>query len=101
MEGDELLTYYYHDARTLYELFLRGLRESSEFYSSLIRRYHSFKEATLRLTWDLFSLTDNGPCLGSRKPNQPYEWQSYQEVSVHAFPDCLVFVHMWRKDEGQ
>lgn len=24
--------------------------------------------------------TDNGPCLGSRKPNQPYEWQSYQQV---------------------
>ena len=25
-------------------------------------------------------LTDDGPCLGSRKPNQPYEWQSYSEV---------------------
>lgn len=29
----------------------------------------------------LFSVVDNGPCLGSRKPNQPYEWLSYQEVS--------------------
>lgn len=28
----------------------------------------------------MFSFADNGPCLGSRKPNQPYEWQSYKEV---------------------
>lgn len=25
---------------------------------------------------------DNGPCLGSRKPKQPYEWMSYKEVRV-------------------
>uniref|UniRef100_H2V767 Long-chain-fatty-acid--CoA ligase n=1 Tax=Takifugu rubripes TaxID=31033 RepID=H2V767_TAKRU len=55
MEGDQPITCYYHDACTLYELFLRGLRESN-----------------------------NGPCLGSRKPNQPYEWQSYQEVADRA-----------------
>lgn len=23
----------------------------------------------------------DGPCLGSRKPKQPYEWLSYREVS--------------------
>ncbi|TWW58678.1 Long-chain-fatty-acid--CoA ligase 1 [Takifugu flavidus] len=55
MEGDQPITCYYHDACTLYELFLRGLRESN-----------------------------NGPCLGSRKPNQPYEWQSYREVADRA-----------------
>lgn len=28
------------------------------------------------------SSADNGPCLGSRKPKQPYEWLSYREVRV-------------------
>uniref|UniRef100_A0A669B3H3 Arachidonate--CoA ligase n=1 Tax=Oreochromis niloticus TaxID=8128 RepID=A0A669B3H3_ORENI len=50
-EDGSYLTHYYDDARTLYEVFLRGLRVSN-----------------------------NGPCLGSRKPNQPYEWQTYKEV---------------------
>uniref|UniRef100_A0A8C4GJ23 Long-chain-fatty-acid--CoA ligase n=1 Tax=Dicentrarchus labrax TaxID=13489 RepID=A0A8C4GJ23_DICLA len=50
-DSDEPLTHYYSDARTMYEVFQRGLRVSN-----------------------------NGPCLGSRKPNQPYEWQSYKEV---------------------
>lgn len=26
---------------------------------------------------------DNGPCLGSRKPDQPYEWLSYKQVSLY------------------
>ncbi|PWA29379.1 hypothetical protein CCH79_00013987 [Gambusia affinis] len=47
----EYMTHYYSDAQTMYDVFLRGLRVSN-----------------------------NGPCLGSRKPNQPYEWLSYQEV---------------------
>ncbi|KAM4750624.1 long-chain-fatty-acid--CoA ligase 1a isoform 2-T3 [Anableps anableps] len=47
----EYMTHYYSDAQTIYEVFQRGLRVSN-----------------------------NGPCLGSRKPNQPYEWLSYQEV---------------------
>uniref|UniRef100_A0A671WCN2 Arachidonate--CoA ligase n=1 Tax=Sparus aurata TaxID=8175 RepID=A0A671WCN2_SPAAU len=50
-DGVEPLTHYYSDALTMYEVFLRGLRVSND-----------------------------GPCLGSRKPNQPYEWQSYKEV---------------------
>ncbi|MEE6460819.1 hypothetical protein FKM82_001113 [Ascaphus truei] len=29
-------------------------------------------------------VSNNGPCLGHRKPNQPYEWISYQEVSDRA-----------------
>lgn len=45
------VTYLYDDARTMYEFFLRGVRVSN-----------------------------NGPCLGSRKPKQPYEWLSYREV---------------------
>uniref|UniRef100_A0A8C8FRE3 Arachidonate--CoA ligase n=1 Tax=Oncorhynchus tshawytscha TaxID=74940 RepID=A0A8C8FRE3_ONCTS len=48
---DEHMTHYYSDARTMYEVFLRGLRVSND-----------------------------GPCLGSRKPNQPYEWLSYREM---------------------
>lgn len=26
-------------------------------------------------------LSENGPCLGFRKPKQPYQWLSYKEVS--------------------
>ncbi|XP_061573006.1 long-chain-fatty-acid--CoA ligase 1a isoform X1 [Cololabis saira] len=52
------LTHYYDDARTVYEVFLRGLRVSND-----------------------------GPCLGSRKPDQPYEWLSYKEVIDRA--ECL------------
>ncbi|KAG6933528.1 acyl-CoA synthetase long-chain family member 1 [Chelydra serpentina] len=55
LNSDELLTYYYNDVRTAYEIFQRGLKVSN-----------------------------NGPCLGVRKPNQPYEWISYKEVSERA-----------------
>ncbi|XP_033479697.1 long-chain-fatty-acid--CoA ligase 1a isoform X1 [Epinephelus lanceolatus] len=54
-DNDEHMTHYYSDARTMYEVFQRGLRVSND-----------------------------GPCLGSRKPNQPYEWQSYSEVADRA-----------------
>ncbi|KAM4604008.1 long-chain-fatty-acid--CoA ligase 1a isoform 1-T2 [Polymixia lowei] len=54
-DSDEHMTYYYDDARTMYEVFLRGLRVSND-----------------------------GPCLGSRKPNRPYEWQSYRQVADRA-----------------
>lgn len=110
MESDELITYYYHDARTLYELFIRGLRESSEFYITSLGCWRDAKGVTLGFIWDLFSPTDNGPCLGSRKVNQPYEWQSYQEVSTPthtcAFPGCLVLAYVKLKsmigdDKGQ
>ncbi|EPY81671.1 long-chain-fatty-acid--CoA ligase 6 isoform a [Camelus ferus] len=49
-DGPQLLTHYYDDARTMYEVFRRGL-----------------------------SISGNGPCLGFRKPKQPYQWLSYQE----------------------
>uniref|UniRef100_A0AAZ3PUT6 Long-chain-fatty-acid--CoA ligase n=1 Tax=Oncorhynchus tshawytscha TaxID=74940 RepID=A0AAZ3PUT6_ONCTS len=55
--NDEHMTHYYSDARTMYEVFLRGMRVSSE------------------------------PCLGSRKPNQPYKWLSYREVAEKA--ECI------------
>uniref|UniRef100_A0A670Y750 Long-chain-fatty-acid--CoA ligase n=1 Tax=Pseudonaja textilis TaxID=8673 RepID=A0A670Y750_PSETE len=47
----ELLSYYFEDAKTLYEGFKRGC-----------------------------SVSENGPCLGYRKPKQPYQWLSYQQV---------------------
>nr|XP_056705269.1 long-chain-fatty-acid--CoA ligase 5 [Euleptes europaea] len=47
----KLLSYYHEDAKTLYECFKRG-------------RY----------------VSENGPCLGYRKPKQPYQWLSYQQV---------------------
>ncbi|XP_064191093.1 long-chain-fatty-acid--CoA ligase 1a isoform X2 [Anguilla rostrata] len=55
MEGDKPMTHFYDDAQTMYEVFLRGVQ-----------------------------MSNNGPCLGSRKPNQPYEWLSYQEVADKA-----------------
>ncbi|NWR53504.1 ACSL1 ligase, partial [Regulus satrapa] len=55
LKSDELLLYYYDDVRTVYDIFQRGLHVSN-----------------------------NGPCLGVRKPNQPYEWISYKEVSDRA-----------------
>uniref|UniRef100_A0A4W4HEX5 Arachidonate--CoA ligase n=1 Tax=Electrophorus electricus TaxID=8005 RepID=A0A4W4HEX5_ELEEL len=57
MLGDsaKLLTHYHEDAKTLYEAFQRGLHVSG-----------------------------NGPCLGSRLPNQPYKWLSYKEVTTRA-----------------
>uniref|UniRef100_A0A7N6F5X4 Long-chain-fatty-acid--CoA ligase n=1 Tax=Anabas testudineus TaxID=64144 RepID=A0A7N6F5X4_ANATE len=57
MMGDrtKLLTHYHDDATTMYEVFQRGLRISGD-----------------------------GPCLGSRLPNQPYKWISYKEVMARA-----------------
>uniref|UniRef100_A0A663F3B0 Arachidonate--CoA ligase n=1 Tax=Aquila chrysaetos chrysaetos TaxID=223781 RepID=A0A663F3B0_AQUCH len=49
-DSPQLLTHYYDDARTMYEVFRRG-----------------------------FSISENGPCLGFRKPKQPYQWLSYKE----------------------
>ncbi|KAM7111284.1 long-chain-fatty-acid--CoA ligase 1 isoform 3-T8 [Molossus nigricans] len=58
LDSDELLEYFYDDVRTLYEGFLRGIHVSN-----------------------------NGPCLGSRKPDQPYEWLSYKQVAEMA--ECV------------
>ncbi|XP_026543244.1 long-chain-fatty-acid--CoA ligase 6 isoform X4 [Notechis scutatus] len=54
-DNADLLTHYYDDARTMYEVFRRG-----------------------------FNISENGPCLGFRKPNQPYQWLSYKEVAERA-----------------
>ncbi|XP_004836689.1 long-chain-fatty-acid--CoA ligase 6 isoform X2 [Heterocephalus glaber] len=53
--GLQLLTHFYDDARTMYQVFRRGL-----------------------------TISGNGPCLGFRKPKQPYQWLSYQEVADRA-----------------
>ncbi|KAI4877955.1 hypothetical protein NFI96_030034, partial [Prochilodus magdalenae] len=55
LDDNKLMTHFYDDARTMYEAFMRGLRVSN-----------------------------NGPCLGSRKPKQAYEWLSYKEVADRA-----------------
>ncbi|XP_004680494.2 PREDICTED: long-chain-fatty-acid--CoA ligase 5 [Condylura cristata] len=61
--SNDLLSYYFSDARTAYEIFQRGL-----------------------------NVSDNGPCLGYRKPNQPYRWLSYKQVSDRAeyLGSCLL-----------
>uniref|UniRef100_A0A7N6AWT1 Long-chain-fatty-acid--CoA ligase n=1 Tax=Anabas testudineus TaxID=64144 RepID=A0A7N6AWT1_ANATE len=62
--GDSYLTYFYDDARTMYEFFLRGMRVSN-----------------------------NGSFLGSRKPKQPYEWISYREVLERSENLGSAFLH--------
>uniref|UniRef100_A0A9L0JEA9 Long-chain-fatty-acid--CoA ligase n=1 Tax=Equus asinus TaxID=9793 RepID=A0A9L0JEA9_EQUAS len=52
LDSDKPLVYFYDDVTTVYEVFLRGIQVSN-----------------------------NGHCLGSRKPNQPYEWLSYKQVA--------------------
>uniref|UniRef100_K9IN93 Long-chain-fatty-acid--CoA ligase n=1 Tax=Desmodus rotundus TaxID=9430 RepID=K9IN93_DESRO len=62
-KNNDLLSYYFSDAKTMYEVFKRGL-----------------------------AVSDNGPCLGYRKPNQPYRWLSYKQVSDRAeyLGSCLL-----------
>ncbi|XP_018425614.1 PREDICTED: long-chain-fatty-acid--CoA ligase 5 [Nanorana parkeri] len=55
LKDDTLMTHYYEDAKTLYEVFMRGLRVSGD-----------------------------GDCLGSRRPNQPYTWITYKQVADRA-----------------
>nr|XP_046263078.1 long-chain-fatty-acid--CoA ligase 1-like isoform X4 [Scatophagus argus] len=64
LDGDSHLTYFYNDAKTMYEFFLRGARVSN-----------------------------NGACLGSRKPKQPYEWMSYREVMERSENLGSAFLH--------
>ncbi|KAM4797535.1 uncharacterized protein ACH125_005758 [Urocitellus parryii] len=52
LDSDEPLVYFHDDVRTLYEGFQRGIQVSND-----------------------------GPCLGSQKPDQPYEWLSYKQVA--------------------
>ncbi|KAM3592274.1 uncharacterized protein V6R79_016067 [Siganus canaliculatus] len=54
-DNNNLLSYYHSDAKTLYEVFQRGLKVSG-----------------------------NGPCLGYRKPGRPYQWLRYKQVSDRA-----------------
>ncbi|KAK2495748.1 hypothetical protein MC885_002562 [Smutsia gigantea] len=58
LDSDEPLVYFYDDVKTLYEVFQRGIQVSN-----------------------------NGPCLGFRKPDQPYEWLSYKQVAEMA--ECV------------
>uniref|UniRef100_A0A8B9W101 Arachidonate--CoA ligase n=1 Tax=Anas zonorhyncha TaxID=75864 RepID=A0A8B9W101_9AVES len=51
LTDNNLISYYFEDAKTLYEVFQRGLHASG-----------------------------NGNCLGYRKPNQPYQWLTYKQV---------------------
>uniref|UniRef100_A0A665UKY9 Long-chain-fatty-acid--CoA ligase n=1 Tax=Echeneis naucrates TaxID=173247 RepID=A0A665UKY9_ECHNA len=62
--GDVFMTHMYDDVRTVYELFCRGAR-----------------------------ISNNGPCLGSRKPKQPYEWISYSEVKERTEILGSAFLH--------
>ncbi|NXY91250.1 ACSL1 ligase, partial [Alcedo cyanopectus] len=65
LTSDELLIFYYDDVKTVYDIFQRGVQVSN-----------------------------NGPCLGFRKPNQPYEWISYKEVLERA--ECVGSALLYR-----
>uniref|UniRef100_A0A672J248 Arachidonate--CoA ligase n=1 Tax=Salarias fasciatus TaxID=181472 RepID=A0A672J248_SALFA len=60
-KSDCLLYFYYDDIRTAFAMFQRGLK-----------------------------IAGDGPCLGFRKPNQPYEWISYNEVRAHVLGSGLL-----------
>uniref|UniRef100_A0A2K6Q1W9 Long-chain-fatty-acid--CoA ligase n=1 Tax=Rhinopithecus roxellana TaxID=61622 RepID=A0A2K6Q1W9_RHIRO len=62
-KNNDLISHCFPDATTMYEVFQRGL-----------------------------AVSDNGPCLGYRKPNQPYRWLSYKQVSDRAeyLGSCLL-----------
>ncbi|XP_018890260.3 long-chain-fatty-acid--CoA ligase 5 isoform X2 [Gorilla gorilla gorilla] len=62
-KNNDLTSCCFSDAETVYEVFQRGL-----------------------------AVSDNGPCLGYRKPNQPYRWLSYKQVSDRAeyLGSCLL-----------
>uniref|UniRef100_A0A4W6C0Y7 Long-chain-fatty-acid--CoA ligase n=1 Tax=Lates calcarifer TaxID=8187 RepID=A0A4W6C0Y7_LATCA len=62
-DSDKHMTHFYNDARTIY----RGVPARAQIPEDINAS---------------FILADNGPCLGSRKPNQPYEWQSYREWTI-------------------
>ncbi|XP_056149480.1 long-chain-fatty-acid--CoA ligase 1-like isoform X5 [Lampris incognitus] len=64
LNTDDHMTHFYDDATTMYESFLRGARVSN-----------------------------NGPCLGSRKPKQPYEWMTYRQVLDRAERLGSAFLH--------
>uniref|UniRef100_A0A8C3AA53 Long-chain-fatty-acid--CoA ligase n=1 Tax=Cyclopterus lumpus TaxID=8103 RepID=A0A8C3AA53_CYCLU len=55
LKDDSLMEFYYDDTRTAFDMFQRGVR-----------------------------IAGNGPCLGFRKPGQPYQWISYAEVTEQA-----------------
>ncbi|XP_062859103.1 long-chain-fatty-acid--CoA ligase 5 [Trichomycterus rosablanca] len=55
LKDDNLISCLHEDAKTLYEVFQRGLHVSG-----------------------------NGPCLGYRKPGKPYQWLKYKQVSDRA-----------------
>uniref|UniRef100_A0A671MBN2 Arachidonate--CoA ligase n=1 Tax=Sinocyclocheilus anshuiensis TaxID=1608454 RepID=A0A671MBN2_9TELE len=55
LTDDNLLEFYYEDTKTVYDMFQRGLR-----------------------------IAGNGPCLGFRKPGEPYQWIAYTEVRAMA-----------------
>uniref|UniRef100_A0AAR2LVU1 Arachidonate--CoA ligase n=1 Tax=Pygocentrus nattereri TaxID=42514 RepID=A0AAR2LVU1_PYGNA len=55
LKDDNLLDFYHEDTKTVYDVFQRGLRIAGE-----------------------------GPCLGFRKPGEPYQWISYKEVAERA-----------------
>ncbi|KAK7162005.1 hypothetical protein R3I94_004610 [Phoxinus phoxinus] len=71
LDSDTCMTYYYKDARTMYEFFLRGLRVSN-----------------------------NGPCLGSRKAGKQYKWLSYKEVADRAEFAGSALLHRGHSQSG-
>ncbi|TKS72769.1 Long-chain-fatty-acid--CoA ligase 1 [Collichthys lucidus] len=85
LNGEGHLTHVYDDARTMYEFFLRGARVSS------VACQQHLMGVTMKLP--PVDSMHNGPCLGSRKPKQPYEWMSYKEVMERTENLGSAFLH--------
>uniref|UniRef100_A0A8C0V641 Long-chain-fatty-acid--CoA ligase n=1 Tax=Cyanistes caeruleus TaxID=156563 RepID=A0A8C0V641_CYACU len=56
LTDNNLVSYYFEDAKTLYEVFQRGV-----------------------------NISGNGDCLGYRKPKQPYQWLTYKQWIISEY----------------
>lgn len=82
LKDDKVISHFYDDVKTLYEAFQRGLRVSGikilhNHCTGICHHFFLFHYLT---ELHISLLPGNGPCLGYRKPNQPYQWLSYKQV---------------------
>ncbi|KAK1787060.1 hypothetical protein P4O66_017439 [Electrophorus voltai] len=76
LRDDNLLDFYYEDTKTAYEMFQRGLRIAGNSSPGRL--------AAVSPILILRCLAGDRPCLGFRKPGEPYQWISYTEVTHRA-----------------
>uniref|UniRef100_A0A8C2B7U5 Arachidonate--CoA ligase n=1 Tax=Cyprinus carpio TaxID=7962 RepID=A0A8C2B7U5_CYPCA len=71
-----------------------------QYYIKMNSKNNKLKNQIGLYVISLYFLSDNGPCLGSRKPKQPYEWLSYSEVIERAENLGSAFLHKGHSKDG-